>query len=160
MNTVSFAFLLLASSFVLAGCSKNPEPAAATRPTKHEHIAPHGGTAVVLGNEAYHVELVREESSGRLQAYLLDGEMEKFIRASMASFEIVATVKGAPETLVFKPIANTATGETVGDTALFEAQAEWLKSTREFEGVIKSLTLRGRTFTDVKFNFPKGNESP
>ena len=45
-----------------------------------------------------------------------------------------------------------------GDTALFEAQADWLKTTGNFDATLKSLPIRGTTFTDVKFNFPKGND--
>ena len=58
----------------------------------------------------------------------------------------------------FKPSANTATGEKVGDTSQFEAQADWLKTTDTFDGVIKELTVRTKTYKDVKFNFPKGSD--
>ena len=46
---------------------------------------PHGGTPVVLGNEAYHLELVVDAASGTLQVYVLDGEMENFVRVSAPS---------------------------------------------------------------------------
>ena len=125
----------------------------------HHHTPPHGGTAVVLGNEAYHVELVLDATTGKLQAYLLDGELENFVRSAMPSFELSATFNGATQTLLFQPVANPATGETVGDTALFETQAEWLKTTASFDGALKSINVKGTTYTDVKFNFPKGNDS-
>jgi hypothetical protein len=159
----SFLFLLLAAGGSLgglAGCSK-PQPAApaaSAPPAKHEHKAPHDGTPVVLGNEACHLELVRDAATGTLQAYVLDGEMENFIRTNAASLEIVATVNGAPQTLALKPVANAATGETMGDTSLFEAKADWLKTTAQFDATLKTITVRGTTFRDVKFNFPKGND--
>ena len=56
------------------GCSKK-EAADLTKvtvPAKHEHHAPHGGTPVVLGDEAYHLELVRDPAKGKLQAFVLD----------------------------------------------------------------------------------------
>ena len=151
--------LLLA--FTLAGCVKsdNHAPASAARtPAKHEHKAPHGGTAVVLGQEAYHLELVRDAASGTLSAYVLDGEMENFIRVKAPSFEVVAAVGGEKRPLTFKAVANPATGETVGDTAQFEAQADWLKTTGSFDAVLASLEIRGTTFDAVAFNFPKGND--
>jgi hypothetical protein len=55
-------------------------------------------------------------------------------------------------------VANPATGETVGDTSLFEGQADWLKTAREFDATLKTITVRGTTFAEVKFNFPKGND--
>ena len=126
---------------------------------KHEHVAPHGGTAVVLGDELYHLELVRDAAKGALQVYVLDGELEKFVRITAPSIELTATAAGQTHALVLKPSPNDATGETVGDTSLYEAQAEWLKTTSEFEGVVKSISIRGKQFSDVKFNFPKGNEA-
>ena len=154
-------WLLLAAAWLLGtgGCSKqDPVAASGTQPVKHEHKAPHGGTPVVLGNEAYHLELVRDAATGTLQAFVLDGEMENFIRTNAPAVEITAIINGAPQTLTLKPVANAATGETVGDTSLFETRADWLKTTSQFDATVKSITIRGTTFTDVKFNFPKGND--
>ncbi len=149
-------FVLLAGA---GGCVK--KPAASTTdvaPVRHEHRPPHGGTPVVLGAEVYHVELVRDADTGRLQAFVFDGELENFIRSTSPSLEISAVVNGTTRTLVLKAIANPATGETVGDTAQFETQADWMKATGEFDGILQGITIRGTTFTAVKFNFPKGND--
>ena len=53
-------------------CSKKAEEPTA----KHEHHAPHHGALEVLGDEFAHVELVLDEKTGRLTAYVLDGEAE------------------------------------------------------------------------------------
>ncbi|HUR59627.1 MAG TPA: hypothetical protein VM029_18050 [Opitutaceae bacterium] len=151
--------VLLPSLSVATGCGRKPaEVAAGAKPARHEHKAPHGGTAIVLGDELYHVELVRHAATGTLQAYVFDGGLENFIRSSAPSIEIAATVNGGPQTLTLRAVANPATGETVGDTALFETQADWLKTTGEFDAVLKRIAIRGRDFSDVKFNFPKGND--
>lgn len=149
--------LALAAAMVAAGCSRTPAPEAP--PHRHEHHPPHGGTPVVLGDEAYHLELVRDPEAGILQAYLLDGEMENFVRSAMPSIEIVARAGGAERTLVLQAVPNPATGETVGDTSLFQARADWLRTTPEFDGTIKGVTVRGSTFSGVAFNFPKGNDT-
>jgi hypothetical protein len=149
--------LLILPLALAAGCSK--KYVMTDSPYKHVHHPPHGGIPVVLGDEAYHLELVLNAGSGTLQAYVLDGEMEEFIRSAVPSIEITAAVNGAPQTLMLKAVANPATGETVGDTSLFEAQAGWLKTTKEFDAVLKSITVRGTTFSDVKFNYPKGNDT-
>lgn len=124
----------------------------------------------MLGDEAYHLELVRDPADGKLRAYILDGEMENFVRCSMPAFEIVVTAgKSAPAEsgprshaadiiLTMTAVANEATGETVGDTALYEAQAEWLKTSPVFGGEIKRITIRGSTFSHVTFDFPRRNE--
>ena len=149
--------LILAAA---AGCSKAPVGAADSgQPRRHHHHPPHAGTPVVLGDEAYHVELVLDASAGRLQAYILDGEMENFVRSPAPSIEITATAGGAPHTLVLEPVPNPVTGETVGYTSLFEAQADWLKTVKGFDAVLKSVAIRGTTFSDVRFSFPKGNDT-
>ena len=145
-------------TFTFAACSK-PGPATAAAPAaKHEHQAPHGGTPVVLGHEAYHLELVRDAATGRLTAYVLDGEMDNFVRVKAASFEVVASGGAAKRVLVFHAIANPATGETVGDTSQFEARADWLKTEATFDATLTALDIRGTAFTAVVFNFPKGND--
>jgi hypothetical protein len=139
-----------------AACSR--EPSAAAQPQSHHDHPPHGGTPVVLGDEDYHVELVLDARTGVLQAFILDGEMDDFVRSAASSIVITAT-GGAPREVVLAAVPNPETGETVGDTALFQGQADWLKGAPEFDGVIKTIAIRGTTFSGVKFNFPKGNDT-
>ena len=142
--------MILIAVLALTGCAKEEVV------SEHKAQPPHGGTVVALG-ENYNFEFVLDAARGTLSAYVLDDEMEEFVRSNMPSFEVTAKVGGAEQTLVFKPVANPATGETVGDTALFIAHADWLKTTKTFDAVVKSVTLDGTTFTNVAFNFPKGN---
>jgi hypothetical protein len=123
----------------------------------HEHIPPHGGTPVILGNEHYHLEFLQNAETGQMHAYILDGHMDRFIRIPAESFEVEAQLPDRREALVFRAVANPATGETVGDTAQFTAEAEWLRHPVEFDAVLKSISIRGREYSSVKFNFPKGH---
>lgn len=145
---------------IAGGCSRSDNPAAAPAAHAHEHNPPHGGTAIVLGEENHHLELVHNPAAGVLTAYVLDGHMENFVRINVPSFEAVARVAGGVRPLTFRAVASAATGETVGDTSQFEAQADWLKTVTRFDGTLKSLTVRGRAFNDVAFRFPEGNERP
>ncbi len=111
-----------------------------------------------LGHEEFHVEFVLDAAAGRLTAYVMDGELEQFIRVSAVSFEVQAKVDGADQSLTFSPVANAATGEKAGDTSQFEATAAWLKTTTNFDATLRELTVRTQTYRAVKFNFPKGNE--
>lgn len=162
-RTSVHAALAAALLVALPACSKSDSHAghdhgAVTAAQKHEHKAPHGGTPVVLGAEVYHLELVRDTEAGKLTAYVLDGELEEFIRVKAATLEVVATVGGAKQTLTFRAVANAATGETVGNSSQFEAQADWLKATANFDATLTSLEIKGTTFAAVAFNFPKGND--
>ena len=111
-----------------------------------------------LGEEENHVEFVLDPANGTLRAFVLDGEMENFVRIDAPSLEVTATVAGKIENLTLQPVANNATGEKVGDTALFEAQAEWLKTTPTFDAVLKQITIHDKTYTNIAFNFPKGSD--
>jgi hypothetical protein len=143
-----------------AGCSKAPEPPPDSGEAHmHHHHAPHGGTVVALGDEEFHLELVLEDETGKLQAYVLDSELENFVRSSSASLTLSATVAGVGRELVLTAVANPETGESVGDTSLFEGQADWLKNRPRFDAVVKSVTIHGGSYTDVRFNFPAGNEA-
>jgi hypothetical protein len=141
---------------LLPGCGEKSSATAKTG--MYVGKPPHGGTPVVLGDGDYHVELVRDAATGTLSAYLLDDDMEDFVRSPSPSFQLVATVAGTPQTLVLSAVANPATGETVGDTSLFQAQADWLKTTGNFNATLHGLMVRGKTLADVSFDFPAGND--
>jgi hypothetical protein len=158
--TLVFAVVALVG---LSACSKKKEAAhdhGHGSHHGHQHVPPHGGTPVILGNEDFHLELVRDPAAGSLTAYVLDAHMAGFIRLPVPAIELAVQVGGRAEKLTLAALPNQLSGETVGDTSAFVAQAEWLKTTGEFSAVVPSLTIRGRTFTNVAFDFPKGNEAP
>jgi hypothetical protein len=147
----------LVSCLLWEGCGKASQRGpAGEKPQLHKDLPPHGGTPVALGDN-YNLELVRDSNTGTLSGYVLDDEMEDFIRSSSPAVTIDATVNGETRTLVLAAVANAATGETVGDTSLFQTQAGWLKTAKNFDGSVRGITIRGTKFADVKFSFPRGN---
>jgi hypothetical protein len=158
MKTSTLLCVALAAGFA-GGCSKTECSAPAKEVVhRHEHKPAHGGAPVELGEEEYHVEFVLDAPEGKLQAFVMDGELENFVRIDALSVEITAQVSGQQEQLRLHPVANNATGEKVGDTSLFEARADWLKATPTFDAVLKEITVHGKSYTNVLFNFPKGND--
>jgi len=153
-----FLLNLALAAALCAGCSPSGGTTKTEAVHKHEHKPPHGGTPVELGEEEYHVELVRDAAAGKLQAFIFDGELENFVRISARSITMGAQVAGKEEPLVFQAVPNGATGETVGDTALFEARADWLKTTPNFDAVLKEITVGAKTYTNITFNFPRGTD--
>jgi hypothetical protein len=141
-----------------AAATPGPSPSAeaAKKTDEHEHSAPHGGALVELGEEFAHVEIVLDASTGKLTAYALDGEAEKSARVKQSEIEIA--VKNPAVTINLGGVANTLTGETAGDTSEFSGQSDRLKGATGFDGVIKTISIRGKQFKDVEFNFPKGAE--
>jgi hypothetical protein len=117
---------------------------------------PHGGTPVVVGSHGYHLELVRDAEMGRLQAYVLDGHAEKYVDVSEPSFDLVATIGAKEERLKLQ--RTPAAGKPLSQaSSVFEGTAEWVKTATNFNAVIPTITLKGKTFKDVKVSFPKGS---
>ncbi|MSU34632.1 MAG: hypothetical protein EXS36_05895 [Pedosphaera sp.] len=160
-RSILAALLRLVVLLTVAGCgdgSHGKQTSGASVPIKHEHTPPHSGTAIELGSESFHLELVRDPEAGVLKCYILDGQLENFVRVADLSFIVNVTVAGKTERLTFSAVANPATGETAGDTSLFEVHADWLRTTSQFEGELVSLTIRGTRFGPVPFQYPEGNE--
>lgn len=122
----------------------------------HQHIAPHGGAAVVLGEELYHLEFVLGEQGDSLDCYVLDGHMEQFLR--IAATEIELELAGG-ESLKLLPVASRATGEAVGDTSHFRAELDWGATRRTFEATVREITINGNRFENIPFRYPEGNEA-
>ena len=151
MKKLFFALNVLALT-LWTGCGEKEEKATAHH---HHHEAPHGGTTVALDHEIANVEFVVDAAAGKLTAYILGPHLESFVRLPVESFEVAAEVGGQPQPLLFKAVANAATGEKVGDTSQFEAQADWLKTAKTFKGAIRSLAVRGKNYEGVAFDFPE-----
>jgi hypothetical protein len=144
---------------ILSACGKfSAGPDAKENTGPHKDVAPHGGTPVALGDD-YKLELVRDGDTGTLSGYVLDDEMEEFMRSSSPSLTILVSGHGTDSRLVLNAVGNSATGETVGDTSLFEGQAAWLRSVDSFDGTLQAIVIRGTIFTNIKFAFPKGHEN-
>jgi hypothetical protein len=148
-----------AVSMLLAGCGNHDHPQANAQAHLHVDVPPHGGTPVALGDD-YQIEWVLDASAGKLQAFVLDGEMENFVRIAPPSFDLKVKLPDRQENLHFQAVANAATGEKVGSTSLFEANADWLKTNKTFDAVLQELSVEGTVYTNIAFNFPKGIEEP
>ena len=157
---LNFAALML-----LAGCGVENDPSAASNhnnhaksPThKHQHVPPHGGAVVVLGEELYHLEFVLDEASAALHCYVLDGHMENFIR--IQDPKLILEVE-PNKTVVLTPVVSRATGESVGNTSHFSARLDWARERKHFAAMLQEITIQGNRFENVAFRYPEGNESP
>ena len=88
-------------------------------------------------------------------------DVDKDSPAAEAKFEKYFVVRGVDNqpTAELVELGRALHAKKAGDTAQFEAQADWLKTTKTFDAEVKSITVRGKAFAGVKFNFPKGNEA-
>ena len=164
-NSVVIWTTILGIVFVQLGCEKkgahrSEQEGSHETHAHHEHTAPHGGTLVVLGEEFAHVEFVLDETTGKLTAYVLDGEAEKPIRLTENTIGLKINRLNPEPTMALQlqAVPNVLTGETEGDTSQFEGQSDALVGATEFQAEIASIAVKGQTFTDIGFEFPEGNE--
>src|SRR5579863_247145 len=64
----------------------------------HHHHAdkgPHGGALVAIGEDDAHLEIVLDVETGKLTAYVLDGEAEKPISIKQAKLQLALTLEPA-----------------------------------------------------------------
>jgi hypothetical protein len=148
MKRLLCPLIVLSLLFTLAGCSKHDHSHSGGG---HVHKAPHGGQLIELGEHAYNLELVRDTATGTLTAYLLDGHAENFVRIAAPAIDLTAFSGGQKRTLSLKAIANSVTGETVGNTSQFAAQADWLTTGGELNGEIGAIEIRGTKFKPAAF---------
>ena len=159
------SFLNFAALILLAGCGVENDRSAAPKhnnhaksPThKHQHVPPHGGAIVVLGEELYHLEFVLDETSAALHCYVLDGHMENFIR--IRDPKLILEVD-SDKTVVLTPVVSRATGESVGNTSHFSVRLDWAKEKKRFAAMLQEITIQGNRFENVAFRYPEGNEFP
>jgi hypothetical protein len=105
---------------------------------------------VPLGEHLYNLEFVHDGANGKLTAYLLDAHAENFIRGPLAAINLTVDVNGTPKPITLFAVANPATGEIVGDTSEYSAQADWLKATAApLKIVIPVLIIRDATFRNI-----------
>lgn len=151
--------ILTAAMSATARAHGDADPDAHQSGHGHEHSAPHGGTLVVLGDEFSHLELVLDQGTGELTAYVLDGEAESPIRLEQTEIEMkIDAARSGGSTLKLKAVPNVLTGEAAGDSSEFSVQSDKLKGVERFGAVITSITIKGKKFEEVEFRFPEGNE--
>jgi hypothetical protein len=116
--------------------------------------APHGGCLVEVGDEVAHLELVLDASSGKLTAYVLDGEAEDSVRIKQKTLQFLMQITGVPAFhLLLIAKSDPLTGETEGDSSQFEIRSARLKGLKAFSGRIGPLRVFGQTFNAVKFKY-------
>ena len=81
-------------------------------------------------------------------AYVFDAHMEKAVSVPTTTFEMIAKVGEQEHRLTF-----SGEGES---SSVFSAPAPELANVTRFEGIIPKITLGGKTFENVSFNYPKG----
>lgn len=141
----------------------------------HGEKGPHNGALVVIGDDAAHLEIVLDGETGKVTVYVLDGEAKNPIPIKAEKLEIAFTKEHEhdhehehaagdkkakedelPETGSLVLLAVEPGGD--GMTSVYAGESEALKGADEFDAVLTSISIGGKEYAKVKFNYPEGNE--
>lgn len=180
LSRLSLPLLVAALSVCnLAGCSdpvaKKPDPVPTAGKAGHDdhdhdhhhhHHAekgPHGGALVALPGDAAHLEVVLDAETGKLTAYVLDGEAKEPVSVKHESLTIAFTLPKSEDKKDEIPEQSTITLTAVdaaddGTAKEFAGQSDDLKNAKEFDAALTAISVGGKEHKGISFNYPKGNE--
>ena len=121
----------------------------------HDHDAPNGGTMVEFGEDACHLEFLRDESNAsriNILAYEFHPKLAN-VKIPMREILVTATFEGKTETLTFTPVVNPSFNNNSTHSSEFTANADWLKDAHEFDAVVEKLIHPGGETDKKPFHF-------
>jgi hypothetical protein len=133
----------------------------------HDHAekGPHGGALAAVGEEDAHLEFVLDADSGKLKAYVLDGDADEAVAIKQASLQLAVTLrKGDDEEKsglsedAFVMMLSAVSPADDGTASEFEGQSDTLKGAEKFAAVVTNVAVAGKSFKNVAFKYPEGNE--
>lgn len=152
-------FLSLTLPLLWIGCSEHVhDENCQSHGGYHVHKPLMGGELIPVGEHGrgYNLEVVTDESN-RLSLYILDAHADGFVRISQPILEVLIKENNQSMVLKLDAVADSATGETVGDTSHFRTSRS-IQVTRPFEGNIKSLLIGSREYNQTKIIYSGTNK--
>ena len=104
----------------------------------------------------YNLEVLIDESD-HLSIYILDAHAEGFVRISQPTLEVLITDDNESKVLKLDAVADSATGETVGNTSHFRSSSS-VQANTPFDGKIKSLIIGSREYNHTKISYSGTNK--
>lgn len=119
----------------------------------HVHSALMGGELIPVDEHGigYNLEVLIDESD-RLSIYILDAHAEGFVRINQPTLEVSIKEKNQSILLKLDAVADSATGETVGNTSHFRSSSS-VQANTPLDGKIKSLVIGSREYNQTKISY-------
>ena len=93
---------------------------------------------------------ILQNPQDQLEIFILDAHAENYVRIAQPSIEL--TLTDSNQTMSLGAVADPATGETVGNSALFRTDSNISKNI-PLHGILRSLKIGSKTYTDQPFEF-------
>jgi hypothetical protein len=136
----------------------------------HGKKGPHNGALVAIGEDAAHLEVVLDAETGKVTVYVLDGEAKNAVPIKAEKLELAFTKdhdhgEGDKDKPAAEELPETATLTLTavepaadGSSSVYAGASEALRGADEFDAVLTSISIAGKDYPNVKFNYPEGNE--
>ncbi len=133
----------------------------------HAEKGPHGGALAAIGEDDAHLEFVLDADTGKLTAYVLDGEAEKPLPIKQSKLQLTYTLtklrdfdEGSDDIPddAFLLALDAVSPADDGTAAEFAGQADTLKGCEKFAAVLTTVHVGDKSFQNVEFKYPEGNE--
>ena len=147
---MNFFFSLFSTALLLlSGCSSDHH--SSDHGGHHIHQPLRGGVLMELGKHGsgYNLEILQNPAD-QLEIFILDAHAENYVRIAQPSIEL--TLRDSNQTISLGAVADPATGETVGNSALFRTESNISKNI-PLQGILRSLKIGSKTYTDQPFEF-------
>jgi hypothetical protein len=151
---MNFLFAILIALFVLGCAEHQHDESCGSHGGLHVHEPLLGGQLMALGEHGsgYNLELLIDENN-RFSVYILDAHAENFVRIEQESLQVNLSDENTTS-LILHAVADSATGETIGNTSHFQSK-ETVEKFLPIEGVIQMIEIGSKQYFEIDFAFPK-----
>ena len=151
---MNFLFAILIALFVLGCAEHQHDESCGSHGGLHVHEPLLGGQLMALGEHGsgYNLELLIDEND-RFSVYILDAHAENFVRIEQESLQINLSDENTTS-LILHAVADSATGETVGNTSHFKTKGT-VEKFLPLNGIIEIIEIGSKQYSEIEFAFPK-----
>lgn len=155
---MNFLFSILIFLLVV-GCTEHQhDESCRSHGGLHVHEPLLGGQLMALGEHGsgYNLELLIDEKN-RFSVYILDAHAENFVRIEQEFLQVDLS-DGNKTSLALDAVADSATGETVGNTSHFQTK-ETVEKFLPLKGLIQMIEIGSKQYSAIEFFFPNDPQS-
>ena len=155
---MNFLFSILIFLLVV-GCTEHQhDESCRSHGGLHVHEPLLGGQLMALGEHGsgYNLELLIDEKN-RFSVYILDAHAENFVRIEQEFLQVDLS-DGNKTSLALDAVADSATGETVGNTSHFQTK-ETVEKILPLKGLIQMIEIGSKQYSAIEFFFPNDPQS-
>ena len=155
---MNFLFAILIALFVV-GCTEHQhDESCESHGGLHVHEPLLGGQLMALGEHGsgYNLELLIDEKN-HFSVYILDAHAENFVRIEQESLQMNLSDENTTS-LILHAVADSATGETVGNTSHFKTKGT-VEKFLPLNGIIEMIEIGSKQYSEIEFLFPDDPET-